>query len=135
MWHEEVIQINRYITSLFLVWMLAGCAQSGTGEQALTQSEPEENGASDSAQVIGQRAYEDICAGCHEEGLNGAPKTGNRVAWEGRSWLWEAVLFEHARTGYNDMPAKGGDTMLDEATVTKAAEYMMSLTYPDLPRG
>ena len=127
--------MNRYIASLFLVWMLTGCTQSGTDEPALTQSEPEDIGAFDSAEVIGQRAYEDLCAGCHEEGLNGAPKTGDRVAWEGRSWLWEAVLFEHARSGYNEMPAKGGDSELDEATVTKAAEYMMALTYPDLPRG
>ena len=127
--------MNRYIASLFLVWMLTGCAKSGTGEPALTQSEPEDIGTFDSAQVIGQRAYEDLCAGCHEEGLNGAPKTADSVAWEGRSWLWEAVLFEHARSGYNEMPAKGGDTALDEATVTKAAEYMMALTYPNLPRG
>ena len=127
--------MNKYIASLFLVWMLTGCAENGSGESALTQSEPEEIRTFDSALVIGQRAYEDLCAGCHEEGLDGAPKTGDRVAWEGRSWLWEAVLFEHARSGYNDMPAKGGDSTLDEATVTKAAEYMMALTYPDMPRG
>jgi cytochrome c5 len=115
--------------------MLTGCAKTDTGEPALTQADTEDIGTFESAQVIGQTAYEDLCAGCHEEGLNGAPKTGDRVAWEGRSWLWEAVLFEHARSGYNDMPAKGGDATLDEATVTKAAEYMMALTYPELPRG
>ena len=127
--------MNRYIALLFLVWMLTGCAESGTGESALTQPEPEDIDPLNSAQAVGQRAYEDLCAGCHEAGLNGAPKTGDKVAWEGRSWLWEAVLFEHARSGYNEMPAKGGDSELDEATVTKAAEYMMALTYPDLPRG
>jgi len=44
-------------------------------------------------------------------------------------------LFEHARAGYEDMPAKGGDETLDNAIVTKAAEYMMSVTYPDMPPG
>lgn len=124
--------MDRSIASLFLVWLLAGCAESGTGELAQSQPQPAEM---DSALEIGQRAYEDVCAGCHEEGINGAPKTGDLAAWEGRSWLWEAVLFEHARNGFNEMPAKGGDSQLDEATVTKAAEYMMSLTYPEEPRG
>jgi cytochrome c5 len=124
--------MNRSIASLFLVWLLAGCAESGTGELAQSQPKPAET---DSALKIGKRAYEDVCAGCHEEGINGAPKTGDRADWEGRSWLWEAVLFEHATDGFNEMPAKGGDSQLDEATVTKAAEYMMWLVYPEEPRG
>jgi cytochrome c5 len=45
------------------------------------------------------------------------------------------VLFEHARTGFGEMPAGGGESTLDDAAVTKAAEYMMSLTYPDMPQG
>jgi cytochrome c5 len=115
-----------------MVCLLAGCAESSTGELAQSRPKPAEMA---SALEIGQRAYEDICAGCHEEGINGAPKTGDLAAWEGRSWLWEAVLFEHARSGFNEMPAKGGDSQLDEATVTKAAEYMMSLVYPEAPPG
>jgi hypothetical protein len=33
------------------------------------------------------------------------------------------------------MPAKGDDEELDELMVTKAAEDMMQLTYPDVPPG
>lgn len=73
-------------------------------------------------------AYELACAGCHEEGLNGAPRTGDPEAWAGRSWLWEAVLFEHAKKGYNEMPAKGGHESLSDDLVEKAAEYMLSKT-------
>jgi cytochrome c5 len=123
--------MNRSIALLLLAWLLAGCTESGTVELAQNQQTEE----MDDALAIGQRAYEDLCAGCHEEGLYGAPKTGDLAAWEGRSWLWEAVLFEHARVGFNQMPAKGGDSQLDEATVTKAAEYMLTLVYPDQPRG
>ena len=123
--------MNRSIALLMLAWLLAGCTESGTAELAQNQQLEE----MDDALAIGQRAYEDLCAGCHEEGLYGAPKTGDLAAWEGRSWLWEAVLFEHARVGFNQMPAKGGDSQLDEATVTKAAEYMLVLVYPDQPRG
>lgn len=123
--------MNRSITLLLLAWLLAGCTESGTAELAQNQQTEE----MDEALAIGQRAYEDLCAGCHEAGLYGAPKTGDLAAWEGRSWLWEAVLFEHARVGFNQMPAKGGNSQLDEATVTKAAEYMLTLVYPDQPLG
>jgi len=81
----------------------------------------------------GADAYKLACARCHEEGLNGAPRTGDTAAWAGRSWLWEAVLFEHAKKGYNQMPAKGGYEELDNALVEKAAEYMMSLTHSAPP--
>ncbi len=127
--------MNRYIVSLFLVLVLTGCGQKDPGELILTEPESAVAMSSDDALVVGKQAYEEICSGCHEEGIDGAPRTGYREDWEGRSWLWEAVLFEHARSGFEDMPAKGGSMMLDDVTVTKAAEYMMALTYPELPRG
>ncbi len=127
--------MNRNIALLLLVLLLAGCGQKSLDESALPEDESEGTDVPDSVWVTGQKAYNDICADCHEEGLNGAPKTGDRDAWEGRSWLWEAVLFEHARNGLQGMPAKGGDATLDDATVTKAAEYMLMLTFPEMPRG
>jgi len=127
--------MKRHIVLLFLVLVLTGCGQKDPGELVLTEPDSEVTAPPRSASLIGQQAYEEICAGCHEEGLDGAPRTENREDWEGRSWLWEAVLFEHARCGYEDMPAKGGCTTLDDVTVTKAAEYMMALTYPELPQG
>lgn len=84
--------------------------------------------------LTGEQAYEQACAGCHEEGLDGAPRSGDPEAWADRSMLWEAVLFEHANKGYLAMPAKGGDQSLDDATVARAAEYMLTLTFPDAPK-
>lgn len=127
--------MNRYLISLLLVLMLTGCGQKDPGEPALIEPESEETMSPRSADPTGQQAYDEYCASCHEEGLDGAPRTGDRDAWKERSWLWETVLFEHARTGYKNMPAKGGEAALDEATVTKAAEYMLELTYPELPQG
>ncbi|MDH3338206.1 MAG: c-type cytochrome [Gammaproteobacteria bacterium] len=126
--------MKRYIVSLFVLFMLAGCGPRNAGEPARIEPEAEEIATTETAWLAGKQAYEEYCAGCHEEGLDGAPRTGDRDAWDKRSWLWEAVLFEHARTGYGDMPAKGGDAELDEATVTKAAEYMLTLTYPETHR-
>jgi cytochrome c5 len=127
--------MKRFIVSLFLVLMLTACGQKDPDQPLLLGPDVEVTASPRTANRVGRDAYEEYCAECHEEGLDGAPRTGDRDAWDGRSQLWEAVLFEHARGGYEDMPAKGGEATLDEATVTKAAEYMMTLTYPELPQG
>ncbi len=118
----------RILTTLAALSLLAGCQQ----DPANGASSAAPAMADETLQVSGKEAYERVCARCHEEGVDGAPKTGDREAWAGRSWLWEAVLFEHAKTGYKNMPAKGGDPSLDDATVEKAAEYMLSRTFPDV---
>lgn len=86
------------------------------------------------AYVTPKVAYEQACAGCHETGKDNAPRTGDRDAWAGRSALWEAVLFEHAKKGYFDMPAHGMDGRLSDDEVALAAQYMLEITHPDRPR-
>ena len=112
--------------------MLAGCNQAG--DDAAPSTAPDDFEPTDSSvQLTGKQAYEKVCAECHDEGLDGAPKTGDQEARAGRSWLWEAVLFEHAKDGYLSMPAKGGEESLDDAAVEMAAEYMLTKTFPDAP--
>ena len=84
--------------------------------------------------ALGKDTYERACASCHDSGEQGAPVTGQRDQWEGRSDLWQAVLFEHAKSGYLDMPGKGGQPDLTDEAVEAAAEYMLGLTYPELPK-
>jgi cytochrome c oxidase cbb3-type subunit 3 len=111
----------------------AACERAATNEaQSATPVAPAP--ADESVQLAGKEAYDLVCAGCHEEGIDGAPRTGDREAWAGRSWLWEAVLFEHAKDGYMEMPAKGGEESLDDATVEMAAEYMLLRTHPGVIR-
>ena len=83
--------------------------------------------------MSGQEAYEHTCAQCHETGVDGAPVTQNPADWETRSSLWQAVLMEHAKEGYLGMPAKGNDPELSDMTVSAAAEYMLEITFPNLP--
>jgi cytochrome c5 len=75
-------------------------------------------------------AYQRVCANCHETGERGAPLTGRPEDWEGRSRLWQAVLFRHAEQGYLGMPARGGDSELTDREVQAAAEYMLTVTQP-----
>jgi cytochrome c5 len=119
--------MSRQSALLVFSLVLGACAHSD-------QSAPTPTPQTDSMWSNGKLAYENICAGCHEKGVEGAPRTGDREAWDGRSRLWAAVLSEHARKGYGAMPARGGMDTLSDADVNKAAEYMMRLTYPEAHR-
>jgi cytochrome c5 len=83
--------------------------------------------------LSGAAAYEKACASCHEQGPENAPKTGDRDAWAGRSWLWEAVLIEHARQGYLGMPAQGDGVQLSDREISLAAEHMLRQVHPEVP--
>jgi len=82
----------------------------------------------------GREIYRQACARCHDSGIDGAPVTGQTGDWADRSDLWETVLFEHAEKGYTAMPARGGDSRLSEYEVDAAAEYMLTVTHPEMPR-
>ena len=79
----------------------------------------------------GRAAYEAACASCHDAGSDGAPRTGYPEDWTGRSTLWQSVLVEHAKAGYLEMPAKGGDPVIDDESVSLATEYMLQKSHPD----
>ena len=102
--------------------VMSGCAFNG------------DNGNADDENNNGEAAYLEHCAGCHEQGMFGAPREGEPQDWESRSSLWQAVLMEHAKQGYFDMPARGGKTNLPDETVDAAAEYMLEMTFPDRPK-
>ena len=113
------------------VVLLAACSDAGD-RQVTEPVAPDAAPVADPGQIVsGVQAYEQVCASCHEDGTDGAPITGDPDTWADRSPLWEAVLFEHARSGWLDMPAKGGVETLDDTLVTRAAEHMLSITFPD----
>jgi len=106
---------------------------------ALASCAHEDMGASDNADtpsavhINGEAAYQEHCAGCHETGMLGAPREGEPNDWQERSALWQAVLMEHAKTGYFEMPARGGKSELPDEVVDAAAEYMLETTFPNRP--
>ena len=107
--------------------------------QATPEAPPPPPAADRSDEVIstaevGKQAYLTHCAGCHETGLEGAPIVGDRSYWETRSRLWQAVLSDHAKAGYLNMPAKGGRPDLPDETIDLAVDYMLSVTYPGIQK-
>lgn len=127
----------RFLCIAILGLTIVGCTQENvdTPQAPGPESDPTAVTPSQTAELelSGAQAYETVCASCHESGLNGAPVTGDADAWSDRSMHWEAVLFEHAKNGYMQMPAKGGEPELSDQSVVAAAEYMLSITYPDRP--
>lgn len=109
--------------------LLTGCNGGQGGEEAESGKDWREEQLR-----LGQETYQLACASCHDTGKLEAPLTGNPKDWSGRSDLWDAVLSEHAKAGYLEMPGKGGHPELTEKSVEAATEYMLSLTFPDRPR-
>ncbi|MFN3716795.1 MAG: c-type cytochrome, partial [Thiobacillus sp.] len=71
----------------------------------------------------GKAVYEAHCAACHAAGVAGAPKFGDKAAWEKRISQGYAILLEHATKGIGAMPAKGGADISD-AELADAVAYL-----------
>jgi cytochrome c5 len=131
------------VVGLVVLFSCAACteqpssaAPKETGPEAASKQASQEESADswrEQRLATGKKAYEQACASCHDEGLDGAPAIGDRETWSNRSPLWSAVLFEHSKTGYLKMPAKGDHEELTDQSVEAAGEYMLSVTFPELP--
>jgi cytochrome c5 len=122
--------MKRLFLLLISALLLAACAHDGG--QSRSSSDTGDELQSNVTAVNGEAAYSKHCAGCHETGMLGAPVAGDAVDWGARSQLWDAVLLDHAITGYLEMPARGGRTDLPDEVVKAAAEYMLRMTFPDM---
>jgi cytochrome c len=70
-------------------------------------------------------AYEVSCAGCHDSGIAGSPKVGDKEAWLDITKQSLEDIMDHAINGFNSMPPKGGDTSLDDKLVEDIVKYML----------
>lgn len=103
------------------------------GSEPVSQA-PADVTPADCPELLGNNTYAAACARCHDSGLDGAPVIGQPDTWSGRSAMWRAVLTEHAKNGYLEMPARGGEDALSDEAVAAATEYMLCETWPELPR-
>jgi cytochrome c5 len=78
--------------------------------------------------LTGEQVYGQVCKTCHEAGLAGAPKFGDKAAWSARIGSGEATLDQHAIAGFQGksgaMPAKGGNADLTDDEVRRAVAFM-----------
>jgi cytochrome c5 len=74
----------------------------------------------------GEKAYRNSCFACHDMGIAGSPKLGDKAAWVDRIATGNDALYASAIKGKGAMPAKGGNVGLSDEAVTAAVNYMVS---------
>jgi len=73
------------------------------------------------------------CFTCHQTGLMGAPRVGNRSDWEKRLELGFDTLVSHALEGFNSMPARGGNPGLSDIEIENAILFMLEQSELTVP--
>ena len=79
------------------------------------------------AQAKGADVYKKACAACHDQGIAGAPKTGDKAAWAPRIKQGKEALYTVGIKGKpgTAMMAKGGAASLSDADVKASVDYMI----------
>jgi cytochrome c5 len=76
--------------------------------------------------AAGEAVYNRVCKMCHNSGMMGAPKLGDKEAWSPRVEQGASKLTEHAITGIRKMPARGTCKTCSDEDIANAVAYMMS---------
>jgi cytochrome c5 len=74
----------------------------------------------------GEQIVKAQCAKCHQAGLNGAPRIGDRDAWIPRLKRGIDYLVRSAINGHGPMPPRGGMADLTDSEIRGAIVYMFS---------
>ena len=74
--------------------------------------------------------YYSMCAACHNAGVAGAPKFGDKEAWAPRIAKGNKKLYRNAIKGFAGktgvMPPKGGFSKLSKNRIKGIVEFMIS---------
>lgn len=76
------------------------------------------------AEKSAKELYDVACMACHNNGVAGAPKPGDKAAWESRYTNGMDSLLASVVNGKGAMPPKGGSAY-SEAEITKIIEYIL----------
>ncbi len=89
-----------------------------------------ETAAADGPVDVGAATYGKICFACHDAGVGGAPKVGDKAAWADRLQKGEEMLVINAINGIQGdagiMPPKGGMASLSDDEVRAAVMHMLA---------
>lgn len=75
----------------------------------------------------GEQIAQAQCIKCHETGVGGAPKIGDRAAWIPRVKRGVEVVVRSAIKGHGAMPARGGMADLSDSELRSAILYMFNV--------
>ena len=121
---------------VLLSQLVTGIMPSGTSDadnKVLTRIQPFgqvtlADASAPSGNQSGEQVYQAVCKTCHESGLAGAPKVGDKAAWAPAIKKGYETLAQHAVKGFQSpgkvMPAKGGNADLADVEVQRAVVYM-----------
>ncbi len=70
--------------------------------------------------------FDVVCAECHTNGEEGAPRVGDRAAWSKRAAQGLAGLTRSALEGIRKMPPHGGNTSLSRLEIQRAVVYIVN---------
>jgi len=98
---------------------------------AQTQREPVKSAAAAPPPTRnGQQIYQTTCFACHDAGIAGAPKLGDKSQWAKHIAKGVDALYASAVNGVQGsagaMPPKGGNPALSDAEVRAAVDYMVA---------
>ena len=78
----------------------------------------------------GAELFKKTCAMCHQTGVAGAPKLGDKADWGPRIAQGKDTLYKHATEGFNGnkgaMPPKGGNPALQDDEIKAIVDFMVS---------
>lgn len=76
--------------------------------------------------ATGENTYKQVCASCHQTGVAGAPKVGDKGKWAPLIKEGAIELTAHGYVGVRGMPAKGGKPDLSVNDFAAALVYMVN---------
>ena len=120
---------------LLLVGLLAACGKSEPPKSeapppaaapAASAPAPVADAAADGGK--GAELFKKTCAMCHQTGVAGAPKLGDKADWGPRIAQGKETLYKHAMEGFTGakgmMPPRGGAPTLTDDEMKAAVDYM-----------
>lgn len=120
---------------ILVVWplsMIGKGTADGSGDDAELRIQPVARveiqkavAPSDGKPRSGETVYNTICKVCHETGVAGAPKAGDKAAWAARIATGAEALLKSAANGKNAMPARGGAADLTDDELKAAVDYLI----------
>lgn len=82
--------------------------------------------SSDEPEHPGKAVYLRYCFSCHQAGVAGAPKLGDRKAWRRRLAQGRDAMLDNVKQGMPPgMPPRGACPSCDDETLTAALDYMI----------